>query len=213
MKKSLIIAAFGMLCVGVFTSAKALTITVNVNGASGPWDVALNPSYDYGVFLNGEDSISLAPTVISSSSGFDFSAGNTLTITSLSPGQLTLLAGGAQRNVWSDANGVQWVNGDTALAPGYYIPGVNYLAQLVGTFAYNGVIVGTPFTIGNGPTAVVIPVGANQLLMGVNDGWYNDNGGSVNVSITGIAAVPEPCSTIILLGAALSGIVLIRRRS
>jgi uncharacterized delta-60 repeat protein len=56
----------------------------------------------------------------------------------------------------------------------------------LGVFANeSGVIVGSPFTIGNGPLTISIPIGSTQLLMGFNDGWYNDNlGGGVNMKIT-----------------------------
>lgn len=90
--------------------------------------------------------------------------------------------------------------------------GTVYLEELVGTFADNGVIVGTPFAIGNGPTTVVIPASANELLMGVNDGWYNDNGGSVRVSVTDTsAAVPETCPTVLLLCSTLVGLHLFEK--
>src|SRR5438067_5360932 len=64
-------------------------------------------------------------------------------------------------------------------------PGPDVLSmELVGTFANNGVIVGQPFPIGNGPTALKVPAGANQLLLGINDNYYGDNSGFFNVSIS-----------------------------
>ena len=86
------------------------------------------------------------------------------------------------------------------------------LEVLMGVFAHDGVIVGTPFRIGLGPRDVVIPFGANALQLGVNDGWYNDNGGSVAVTIHGTAApVPVPAA-IWLLPSALAFLGAARRR-
>jgi len=184
------------------TISTAAAATVTVNGQSGPWDVSLNPGYSYGQFANGQNNFNLPPTVVGLGSE------SALTITSLTPGQNTLLAG-AGGTLWSDANGVPSWGPATTGSPGAYIPVTVYLEELVGTFADNGVIVGTPFAIGNGPTTVTVPAGANELLMGVVDGWYNDNGGSVQVNIS---SVPEACSTMALLGAALSGLAVIRRR-
>jgi hypothetical protein len=155
--------------------------TTSVNGASGPWNVTLNPNFLYGVSGN----INLPPTVVNSSSGLAFLPGDSLTITSLTPGQDTLSPG---IGLSCDANGEISMGASTVGGPGAYISGTVYLEELVGTFAQNGVIVGTPFAIGNGPTMVTIPCGANQLLMGVVDGWYHDNSGSVEVSITGLCS-------------------------
>jgi hypothetical protein len=128
------------------------------------------------------------------------------------PSYLTPLLAGAGGSLWSDANGVTGEGAATTGTPGAYIPGAVYLEELVGTFADNGVIVGTPFAIGNGPTTVTIASGANELLMGVVDGWYNDNGGSVDVNVTETAAtVPDVGSTVFLLGIGLGGIALLRR--
>lgn len=184
------------------TAAGAATVTVN--GASGPWDASLNPSYPYGEFANGQQSVNLAPTVV------DVSPLSSVTITSLTPGQLTLLAGD-HGSLWSDADGVSsWGPYNAGShSPGQYIPQTVYLEELVGTFSDNGVIVGTPFAVGNGPTTETVPLGANELQLGVVDNWYNDNGGSVQVNVT----VPEVCSTMGLLGLAVGGLAFIRRRT
>ena len=192
------------------TSVHAIPVTVN--GASGPWDVSLNPGYTYGVNANGQDNFNLPPTVVDTLSGLSFLAGDSLTIASLTPGQPTLLAG-ANGTVYSDADGVPgWVS--VAGNPAQYIGNALLLEELVGTFAYNGVIVGNPFAIGNGPTTVTIPDNVNQLLMGVNDGWYNDNGGSVTVDVSESSgsAVPDVSPTVWLLGASLIGLALLRGR-
>lgn len=121
-------------------------------------------------------------------------------------------AGGAHE--LSDADGRTWWVADDG-APGRYIPGTNYLEQLLGTFAdASGSIVGSPFTIGNGPLSVVIPTGATQLLMGFNDGWYNDNGaGNLTMKITEVPAIPEPeIYALMLAGLGLLGFAAQRRK-
>jgi hypothetical protein len=66
-----------------------------------------------------------------------------------------------------------------------------YEVELVGTFANNGVIIGQPFAIGDGPATFVIPAGANQLLLGANDNAYSDNLGSWTLSVyTGSGSKP-----------------------
>ena len=78
---------------------------------------------------------------------------------------------------------------------GPYPPDIN-LMELVGTFADgSGKIVGTPFFVGASRTRIV-PVGATQLQLGINDDVYNDNGGSFLVSVTN---VPEPEGWLIML--------------
>jgi hypothetical protein len=85
-----------------------------------------------------------------------------------------------------------------------------YLMELVGTFANSkGVIVGTPFEIGLG-RSLVVPIGATQLRLGVNDDFYHDNGGFWNVRVS---QVPEPSSFVLLVaGVALLGWAVRQRR-
>jgi hypothetical protein len=61
-----------------------------------------------------------------------------------------------------------------------------YGGELVGAFANNGVMVGTPFPIGNGPTMLTIPNGATELMMGVNDNFFSDNQGSYTVTVASV---------------------------
>ena len=75
-----------------------------------------------------------------------------------------------------------------------------------GTFADStGMIVGTPFEVGNGPLDVVIPPGASRLQLGINDDAFNDNAGSFVVSVEG-SAVPIP-GAVWLLGSGLAILV------
>ena len=90
---------------------------------------------------------------------------------------------------------------------GPYPPDIN-LMELVGTFTDGaGKIVGTPFFIGSNRTRIV-PVGATQLQLGVNDDVFNDNGGSFLVSVTN---VPEPGTWLLILSG-LGVLVLIGKR-
>jgi len=185
--------------------AGLITNTVTVAGTAGPWiySSTLNSSFQYGV---GDET---APTVISTSGGIDFTAGNTLTVTYISG-----LVGESAFSSTFDANGnpnFAFNNNPGIIsgtsAPSKYMDPTTYpiyLVELVGTFAdSNGAIVGTPFAIGDGPKSLTIPVGAHQLQLGVNDDIYSDNPGSWTINVTGpaVSAVPEP-STLAMAGTA-----------
>jgi len=154
--------------------------TVTIPSTAGPWSTNLNPSFDYGIHNNS------APVVIDASNGVSLTPGSSVTVTYLNG---TVHAGvGFPPN---DGNGLpgQVTNhytGANSNLPAFYMnPGPDVLLmELVGTFANNGVIVGNPFPIGNGPTVLTVPAGSNQLLLGINDNHYGDNSGSFNVSIS-----------------------------
>jgi MYXO-CTERM domain-containing protein len=93
-----------------------------------------------------------------------------------------------------------------------------YLSQLVGAFANSsGVVVGAPFALGDAATIEVAPVGATQLLLGVNDDIYSDNSGSLLVQVSGpsaVSAAPEPGAWLLmLLGVGAIGLVLRRAKT
>ena len=175
--------------------ANATTITTFVNGQSGPWLSAPNPSFNWGTSV-------LNPTVIDNSTGLSMTVGDTLTINYISG-----LTNGGGGGIFSDANGNP-IFGDLAGigGPAFFInPSQDpvYFMALLGAFTdSNDVIVGSPFKIGNGPFNAIIPVGASKLSMGFNDGGggFFDNGGGITVSVTEIAAtpvsIPEPTSTL-----------------
>jgi hypothetical protein len=173
--------------------------TTYVSGASGPWNcsLTLNASYQYGTNESGVWNTNQSPSVVTGSSGLAFIPGAKLLIRSLTPGQPGILVG-SQGGLWCDANGVVSLPCGPS-SPGWYI-GTNYcLGELLGTFAdATGAIIPKPFAIGNGPIVVTIPPGAIQLLLGVNDGWYNDNGGGVEVCITEVC-VPAPTNLVLWL--------------
>ncbi len=193
--------------------ASAAEVTVFVDGRSGAWDIAANPTYNYGVVINGQMDRHLAPTSVSSASGLSFAAGNTLSLQYVNG-----LANAGGGGLYYDANGISGWTSDAG-APGQYVAGTNYLMQLFGAFANSsGAMVNSPFLIGNS-ASVVIPLGATQLLMGFNDGWYNDNGAGLNMKVSGLATVvsapvPEPETYAMLLaGLGLMGGIARRRKA
>ncbi len=158
--------------------------TVTINGNQGPWEQSLNPSFNYG------DATNTPPTVVSASSGIPFTPGGTVTVTYAS-GQVNVFPEGGFTA--TDANGYSGdaTNNQVVATygsyPSYFMNSSSYpvyASELVGTFANNGVIVGTPFPIGDGPASFVIPAGANQLLLGVDDNDYADNTGSWILSVS-----------------------------
>jgi uncharacterized protein (TIGR03437 family) len=163
--------------------AQSTTVTVNAN--QGPWEQSLNPSFTYGY---GDDNA--APAIVSTASGIPFTPGGTVTVTYVS-GQVNVFPEGGYPA--TDANGAttETPTNNTVVAtygsyPSYFTGASSYpvyASELIGTFANNGVIVGTPFPIGDGPKTFTIPAGANQLLLGVDDNDYSDNTGSWVISV------------------------------
>jgi hypothetical protein len=183
---------FVILAVATLSAAQ---IQVTVQGNQGPWDQGLNPGLSYGLDNNAD------PIVISAASGISFVPGGTITITYVS-GQVYPGACGPAC-VYADANGDTGrvanniSTGPAGHYPSYYMsPYPIYLVELVGTFANNGVIVGAPFAIGDGPATFTIPPGANQLLLGVNDNQYDDNAGSWTLNISSSSTAPPKPSGI-----------------
>lgn len=199
------------------TANFAADVTVFVDGRSGPWDISANPAYPYGVTVGSTPDVHLSPTVVSAALGLSFAAGNSLTVQYVANGKSPLA--GASGTVWgSGGDGVAWwIPSDPPCSgsPGCYTGVRTYLEQLLGVYADSaGVIVGMPFVVGSGPTTTVIPVGASRLLLGFNDGWYNDNGAGIDVRITEVVAVPEPeAYALMLAGLGMLGAIARRRRA
>jgi len=182
----------GAITIGVTPSLAQIQVTVQ--GDQGPWNQSLNPNFSYGVNDNAN------PTVISASDGIPFVTGGTITVAYVS-GTVSVCPGPPNNCPYTDANGWYGFPTDNIVGPAcgkdpsfYMSPYPIYASELVGTFASNGVIVGKPFAIGDGPTTLTIPSGANQLLLGVDDNCYNDNGGSWTLSISSQGKVPVAAS-------------------
>ena len=178
-------------------SVSAWADIVNVAGTSGPWmyvNGGLNTSFQYGV---GDQA---APTVITSIGSVNLSAGQTVTLAYQSgtvnyagfnnpPGPRDANGYPGQPNPGSSPN-------PNGTFPSHYMNesliSPKFPGELVGTFANSsGQIVGSPFAVGNGPAAFVVPSGATALQLGVNDNVFGDNVGSWNILVT---AIPEPAT-------------------
>jgi len=184
------LVAFGALSV---SGASAQLVTVQ--GTAGPWSTSVNPTYNY-----SDDSAQTASTDVAVTPGLIYSiayvAGHTTT--------------DGIETAQADANGYCCQLGPGFNSPGQYTAAVANLMELVGTFAGpTGAIVGTPFVIGNGPTAALAPVGASQLQLGINDNLYHDNTDSLLISVS---TVPEP-ETYAMTLAGLLFLALAARRS
>ena len=164
----------------------ATTVTVTIPSTAGPWSPGLNSAFDYGVHDN------TSPVVIDASSGFALTPGSTLAVTYLS-GAVVAGAGYPPNDANGEPGNVTNSCTSNCFPAVHMNPGPDVLSmELVGTFANNGVIVGRPFPIGNGPTVCTIPTGANQLLLGINDNRYGDNSGSFTVAVSGVPANTPP---------------------
>lgn len=167
--------------------AAAQSTTVTVNATQGPWLQSLNPSFNYGGGTNA------APTAVGASSGIPFSPGGTVTVTYVSGSVNVYPEGGftatdASGYSGDATNNMVIANGSY---PSYFISSSSYpvyASELIGAFANDGVIVGNPFPVGDGPNTLTIPSGANQLLLGVDDNDYSDNTGSWQIKVTYAAA-------------------------
>jgi uncharacterized protein (TIGR03437 family) len=180
--RAVLVTLFALALLARFAAAQSTTVTVNAN--QGPWVQSLNPSFNYGYGDNA------APTAVDASSGIPFNPGGTVTVTYVSGLVNVFPEGGFTA---TDANGYSGdATNNMVIAtygsyPSYFISSSSYpvyASELIGTFANNGVIVGNPFPIGDGPKSFTIPSGANQLLLGVDDNDYSDNTGSWQIKVT-----------------------------
>lgn len=201
-KLQLALIIFGVLSVVSITNAA--TITTFVDGRSGPWNSAVNPSFNWGASV-------LNPTVIDSSTGLSMSSGDTLSLiftwgTTDSGGMFHIISGPNGYEPYGDFAGISGL-------PSFFIkPSQDpvYYMALLGAFTdSNDVIVGTPFKIGFAfPLNAVMPNGASKLSMGFNgsNGSFEYNSGGVTLSITETSSVPVP-TAVWLFGSGLIGLL------
>jgi hypothetical protein len=152
-----------------------------------PWQInGLNGGFSYG-YGDG------TPATLIGYNVFRFRAGDRLTIR---------YSGGSVRRGPSyaavDANGdsgLTVVDGRVSYVdlPSKYVAAshaVNVM-RLIGAFAtIDARIIDMPFVLGDGPTMLTVPPGATELLLGFNDDHFNQNSGTITVSITGLKQVP-----------------------
>jgi hypothetical protein len=153
-------------------------VTVTVPAQAGPWDPALNPLFDYG------EHDQAPPVTISNLAGVPLAPGTALRLRYLT-GTVSVGAGWPSADASGDAQ-VPLTSTSPRSYPSRYLAATAYpvnLGSLIGVFARDGTIVGHPFKVGNGPLAVVVPTGANQLLLGVNDDHFGDNSGAWTVEV------------------------------
>jgi hypothetical protein len=185
-----------IMVLAVCTTGPALgkTIPVFVDGRSGPWEVVSNPDKPFGVQVGRVPNTNLGPTRIRNFADLAFDEGDKLTISYVSG---RMLAGASGTVFGVGGLGVPGWPPNTPPcndAPGCYTGQTTVLGQLLGAFAdINGKVIGFPFIVGNGIVAKV-PARAELLFLGFNDGWYNDNGEGIKVSITN-DCVPDGEST------------------
>jgi hypothetical protein len=189
--------------VGLTGTAAKADVVVSVEGNAGPWDRSQNPALFYGYQSCCEPP---PPTALS------ITGGNQYTITYISG------VWGTNPGQSADANGGngQFTGDGGGFSPGHYTSSIPLLQELIGAFALDGVVIGTPFVVGNGPFVVSAPSGANVLLLGTNDTYYGDNVGSILVSVQGggVSAIPEPSTwAMMILGFAGVGFLSYRRRN
>lgn len=205
----------------MLTMGAEASIIQFVPSNAGPWDITVNPAYPYGLpsgspLTGGIGDIHGDPVRVGKVAGLDLVPGYILTIVYESG----LAHAGA--GIWNDAGGdVQGFLGrgefPEYFPPAVYVPQEQrpvHLEELLGVFVDRaGVIIGSPFAIGNGPFSAPVPQGAEFFQLGFNDGWYNDNvGGGVYMKLTETSPVPLPAAAF-LLAPALGALSFLRRRT
>ncbi|KKP40337.1 MAG: hypothetical protein UR30_C0005G0118 [Candidatus Peregrinibacteria bacterium GW2011_GWC2_33_13] len=180
---SLFIAIF-VLEIGINVSAKNFDIStkkdsfdVVVNSKSGPWNPTINMSRNYIHKLRVKRNGLASPTIIR------VKPGDNLTIEYVFGDVYADFQGHPERK--TDADGYpKTMNTCAGRLPSFYINDqINHMA-LIGTFADSkGVMVGSPFFVGNGSVNLTVPEGAKQLQLGINDNLFRDNSGLFIVKV------------------------------
>src|ERR1700677_3504351 len=205
--------AAGALAIALCSApAWAGSVDVTVDSHVGPWSQASNPALDYGVHDN------TGPTVVAVTPGENLTISYLSGLTSAFGGTPTVDANGYVGGAFGSGVGLSGIGSSGTPFPSFFIDPTNtgpdiWLAELIGDFATGGVVVGTPFAIGDGPFAIMVPAGVTQLQLGVNDDIYSDNTGSLLIQVAGVSGVPEPATwTLLTIGVFGLGALLRNRR-
>jgi len=208
--------------------ASTITFDVTVPGTTMPWQfnsTTLNSAYQYGmadgtapIVVNASSAISFAPggtlviTFLGSGSCTNTTCVTIDKLSSYPPGG-PMMPG--VPTPYEDANGLTTSSAipyNASNNPGtsgrdfpsdYMNPATYpiYLGALVAVFTdSSGDIVSTPFVINDGPMNAIVPVGASQLQLGIDDDIFYDNNGSLLVQVQGPdpPPVPEPGSFLLI---------------
>jgi hypothetical protein len=163
------------------------TVNVTVDATAGPWLQGVNPTFSYGTGDN------TAPTIVSGlTTGESVTVAYVSGLTSMFFGAPPSVdANGYVASIFGSGPGLTGIGSSGQPFPSFLIDPTNvgpnniWLGELIGVFTNSaGVIVGTPFAIGNGPLALSNPAGATQIELGVNDDIYADNTGALLISVS-----------------------------
>jgi hypothetical protein len=167
-------AGFGNAPAGTFTADRSL------DPKSAPWD--FNDHLNSSLTFTNESAIE--PLTIGRSDGLALSSGQQVTVSVLSG----MVRAGEDRS-FVDAGGDHSFSPDFGITPpsaAKYLPASDlpiYYESVIGDFADdNGQVVGQPFALGFGRT-VIVPAGATRLQLGVDDTFYGDDSGSLQLRI------------------------------
>jgi hypothetical protein len=207
------------LIMGMLAAPGRAAVSVTVDSESPPWEWsdALNSSYRFGMGFVGTPTLVSASAVGSAPGDWISIAVTGGSVSAYPPLYPYVDGSGAVVVPGTDPNAYTGPTDDFPGDSGNGFPSRYMVADwpvrvmsLVGTFAdMSGNIVGTPFKVGL-QRNIVVPDGAGQLQLGVNDDVFGDNGGSFEVTV---ALVPEPgTSALLACGLVLLGTLVVRRR-
>jgi hypothetical protein len=182
-------------------ASPTLASSVFVSAFDGPWSVASNPGLTYGVGDNTSPVVlTLAPGATAITITYDSGLASAFGGVPPSVDVYGYVGGGFGSGV-----GLSGIGSSGQPFPTFWIDPTNtgdplYLMALVGAFTDNlGVVQGSPFACDgsvrtcDGSVRILVPAGATELSLGVNDDIFADNSGGWSITVTGVTGgVPEP---------------------